>query len=219
MSYNFYHHFQDIKSPVLSSDILENYVHTNLVADKYDEIPPLVEYDLEDDSEDESENVEDLDFDEDKETERIWNLVDEDLRYIASQNLSKHDNDITKSCASNTPASQADVTSDISPQPDKQSRKGIKVKKFENIRPGAVMPDNIWLSNHMTCSCMSTEEYNNRCKSLSKPCKDSIECNAHISLTNLRAISDGMHTILAQKGNLIGIERRKYILGNMATSM
>ena len=83
-------------------------------------------------------------------------------------NLSKHDNDMTKSCASNTPASQANVTSSISPQPVKQSRKGIKIKKFENIRPGAVMPDNIWLSNHMSCSRMST---------------------------------DGMHTILAQKGN------------------
>ena len=80
-----------------------------------------------------SANDEDLDFDEDKETLRIWNLVDKDLRYIASQKLSEHDNDMTKSCASNTPASPANVTSNISPQPDKQSRKGIKVKKLKTF--------------------------------------------------------------------------------------
>ena len=99
----------------------------NLETDEYDKIPPLAEYDLEEDSEDESTNDEDLNFDEDMESLRIWNLVDEDLRYIASQELGEHDNDITKTCASNTPPSQANVISDISPQTDRKSRKHIKV--------------------------------------------------------------------------------------------
>ena len=54
----------------------------------------------------------------------------------------------------------------------------------------------------MTCSRMSAEEYNSRCKSLKKSCKDSIDCNAHTSLKNLRKISKGLQTILAQTGDL-----------------
>ena len=191
------------------------------------EISPVFNHDTED-------SDEDLEFDEDVESLRIWNLVDEDLKYIENQKFSeyekipplseydledeseydledestheerglKHDKEITESCASSPLPSQAKETSNKPPQNDNSSRKGIKVKKLESIRLGAILPDNIWLSNHMTCSRMSTKEYNTRCKSLRKNCKNSIDCNAHTSLKNLRRISKDLKIVLAQTGEL-----------------
>ena len=49
---------------------------------------------------------------------------------------------------------------------------------------------------------LSTEEYNTRCKSLRKNCKDSIDCNAHTSMKNLMKISNGLKTLLAQTDEL-----------------
>ena len=142
----------------------------NLETDEYDKIPPLAEYDLEEDSEDESTHDEDLEFDEDMESLRIWNLVDEDLKYIASKKFSEHDkipplseydleseytheenglkhaNEITESCASSPLPSQAKETSNKPPQTDNSSREGMKVKKLESIRLDAILPDNIWLN-------------------------------------------------------------------------
>ena len=106
-----------------------------------DEIPPLSEYDLDD---------------------------EEDETIFKDKKLAT-DNVIIESCARSPFPVQANETSDKSPQTDNSSRKGMKIKrKLESIRLGAILPDNIWLSNHMTCSRMSAEEYNSRCKSLRK---------------------------------------------------
>merc|ERR1712015_476716 len=74
----------------------------------------------------------------------------------------------------------------------------MKQKKLEIIRKGALLPDNIWLSNHMPCTRMSNKEYDANCKSLKKICNFSIECNAHTSLKNLKVITKNLKTILAQ---------------------
>ena len=93
--------------------------------------------------------------------------------------------DIIKSCA------RID-TSDISLKIKSNSKTAKKARKLEITRPGALLPDNIWLSNHMSCTRMSANEYNSRCKSLKKSCKDSIECKAHNNLKNLQAISSNL---------------------------
>ena len=102
------------------------------------------------------------------------------------------------SCASSPLAPQANVTSDKTKQKGKRSKRGLKVKKLEITRNGAILPDNIWLSNHMTSTRISKKEYSDRCESLRKNCSKSVECNAHTSLKNLRKISKGLSEILAQ---------------------
>ena len=146
-------------SPVFNHDTEDS--DENLETDEYDKIPPLSEYDLEDDLEDESTHEE--------------------------KGL-KHDNEIMVSCASSPLPSQANEISNNTPQNANCSRKGIKVKRLEITRIGAILPDNIWLSNHMTCTRMSSKEYNAGCKSLRKNCKNSIDCDAHTILKNLRKI-------------------------------
>ena len=90
-----------------------------------------------------------------------------------------------------------------SPQSDNSSLKVKKQKrKKEHIRPGALLPDDIRLNNHMVCSRMSSEEYNSCCKYLSKKCKDAVECNAHTSKNNLEKISSNLKAILAQSGEI-----------------
>ena len=71
---------------------------------------------------------------------------------------------------------QAHVTSNKSKDKRSCSKKGLKVKKLEVIRTGAILPDNIWLSNHMSNTRMSKEEYNNRCESLKKNCNKTVQC-------------------------------------------
>ena len=93
---------------------------------------------------------------------------------------------------------QANVTSDKTKQKGKRSKRGLKVKKLEVTRNGAILPDNISLSNHMTSTRISKKEYSDRCESLRKNCSKSVECNAHTSLKNLRKISKGLSEILAQ---------------------
>ena len=130
-------------------------------------------------------------------------MDDEENESIFKDQTLATDNIIIESCARSPFPVQANETSDKSPQTDNSSRKGMKVKKkLESIRLGAILPDNIWLSNHMTCSCMSAEEYNSCCKSLRKSCKASIDCNAHTSLKNLRRISTDLKIVLAQTNEL-----------------
>ena len=100
------------------------------------EIPPLSEYDLD---------------------------AEENESIFKDQTLAT-DNIIIESCARSPFPVQANETSDKSPQTDNSSRKGMKIKrKLESIQLGAILPDNIWLSNHMTCSRMSAEKYNSHC--------------------------------------------------------
>ena len=165
-------------------------------------------------------------FNEENESLRIWNIVNEDLEYITKQKLNEHDKipplseydlesdsedeirdegirikhekEITIACAPNHVSSQANATSNIKQQISSRSKKGTKMKRLEITRNGAMLPDNIWLSNHMSCNRMSKKEYDANCKSLKKTCKFSTDCNAHASLKNLKAISKDLRTILAQ---------------------
>ena len=80
------------------------------------------------------------------------------------QNLGP-DKDIIKSCVHSSLPLQAKETSNKPTQTDNSSAKGKKVRrKNESTRLGALLPDDIWLTNHMTCSRMSAKEYNSRCK-------------------------------------------------------
>ena len=103
--------------------------------------------------------------------------------------------DIIDSCAHTD-------TSNISLKIKSNSKAAKKARRIEVTRPGALLPDNIWLSNHMSCTRMSATEYNSRCKSLKKSCKDSIECKAHVNLKNLQAISSNLRKILSQSTDL-----------------
>merc|ERR1712030_300551 len=71
-------------------------------------------------------------------------------------------------------------------------------RRLETIREGALMPDNIWLSNHMPNTRMSDKEYEANCKSLKKACDLQNECDAHSSLKKLKIISKHFKEILAQ---------------------
>ena len=104
----------------------------------------------------------------------------------------KHDEEKMIPCTSIPLPPQANVTSQKSKHQENRSKRGSKVKKLEVIRKGAILPDNIWLSNHMSSTHMSKKEYNDRCESLRKNCNKTIECNAHTSLKNLRKISKGL---------------------------
>ena len=79
------------------------------------------------------------------------------------------------------------------PQANVKSNKRLKQKRLETVREGALMPDNIWLSNHMPNTRMSDKEYEANCKSLKKACNLSNECNAHSSLKNLKIISKNLN--------------------------
>ena len=139
--------------------------------DDHEEIPPLSEYDLEDDQ--------------------------EDGQAIGENNLTL-DTEKTISWAVSQSSLQAHVTSNKPKDNRSCSKKALKIKKLEVIRKGAILPDNIWLSNHMSNTCMSKEDYNNRCESLKKICNKIVKCNAHTSLENLRKISKGLKEILSQ---------------------
>ena len=121
----------------------------------------------------------------------------DELKY--KQQIPEPIKDITKSRAQILSPTQAKVTSEKPSQRDNDSPKVKKLKrKKENIRPGALLPDDIWLNNHMTYSRMSAKEYKAHCKNLRKPCKKPVVCNAHTSLKNLSKISDDLKKVFAQ---------------------
>ena len=82
------------------------------------------------------------------------------------------------------------------------SEKYIKKRKVETVREGALLPDNIWLSNHMPCNRLSNAEFNANCKTLRESCISQDECIAHVSLRNLKVISGKMKKVLSQNTNL-----------------
>ena len=130
--------------PAMIAD--QNLNHTKI----NDEISPMFEHDTED-------SDEDLEFDEDVESMRIWNLVDEDLKYIESKKFSEydeipplseydledestyeeeglgHDKEIIESCASSPIPPQANETSIKPPQIIISSTKGKKSKKKNKV--------------------------------------------------------------------------------------
>ena len=75
-------------------------------------------------------------------------------------------------------------------------------RKKEHIRPGAILPDTLRISNHITCSCMSSKEYNSRCLYLKKKCKEEKTCDAHNSWSNLKKISSNLKIILSQSSEI-----------------
>ena len=122
------------------------------------------------------------------------NDMDEEMKESTNEEQNPgHAEDLIKLSASSPLSSQAKETSDKSPQTDIKS---VKVKRFkrkkEHIRLGALLPDDIRLSNHMTCSRMSTKEYNSHWKYLRKKCKDTMDYNDHTSLNNLGKISKNL---------------------------
>ena len=121
----------------------------------------------------------------------------EDGQAIGENNLTI-DTEKTISWAVSQSSLQAHVTSNKPKDNRNCSKKALKIKKLEVIRKGAILPDNIWLSNHMSNTRMSKEEYDNRCESLKKSCNKIVKCNAHTSLENLRKISKGLKEILSQ---------------------
>merc|ERR1711984_59024 len=83
-----------------------------------------------------------------------------------------------------------------------QKSKMRKHKKMEIIRQGAILPDQIWLSNHTIGYSMSKKEYNAQCKTLRKNCKMTPKCKAHTSLKNLQIITSNLRKVLSQSDNI-----------------
>merc|ERR1712074_133815 len=83
-----------------------------------------------------------------------------------------------------------------------QKSKMRKHKKLEIIRQGAILPDQIWLSNHTVGYSMSKKEYNAQCKTLRKSCNMTPKCTAHTSLENLRTITSSLRKVLSQSNNI-----------------
>jgi hypothetical protein len=82
------------------------------------------------------------------------------------------------------------------------SKKSSKKQRLEIIRKGSLLPDDIWLSNHMPCNQLSNEEFNANCRNLKKTCKSLSKCTAHTSLKNLKVISGKLKEILSQEVHL-----------------
>ena len=93
---------------------------------------------------------------------------------------------------------------DIKPYDDSSIKKSKKKrkKKLEMTRPGAILPDDIWLSNHTIGYSMSTKEYNSQCKTLRNNCKLTNKCKAHTSLKNLQIITNKLRKVLSQSDNI-----------------
>ena len=118
-------------------------------------------------------------------------------------NDSEGSKDNTDPRAKTIPASQANVRSRKPLREGSISQKVKKAKKGkENIRPGALLTDNIRINSHMVYSRLSRREYKLRCKNLKKTCSKSIICNAHISFKNLSKISETLREILAQRDEI-----------------
>ena len=70
--------------------------------------------------------------------------------------------------------------------------------KQEYIRPGALLPDCIRLNNYISCSCVSSKDFNSQCTLLTRKCMEENDCKAHTSLSNLKKISTNLLKILSQ---------------------
>ena len=67
-----------------------------------------------------------------------------------------------------------------------------KSGKKEYIRPGAILPDIIKMSNHVANERMSSKAFSTRCKNLLKQCKQPQECKAHTSYENVKKLSTAL---------------------------
>ena len=80
------------------------------------------------------------------------------------------------------------------------------IKRFrrikEYIRPGEIVPDSVRLSNYITCSSMSSEDFQSWCTDLTKECKEIKGCDAHTSFGKLKIMSLNLRLILTQSKDI-----------------
>ena len=97
--------------------------------------------------------------------------------------------------------------------------------KKEYIRPGAVLPDIIKMSNYVASERMSSKAFSTRCRSLLKKFKLLQECKAHTSYSKLKELSTTLLEIYedpkkfskdSETDKIIRIGKRGYL--NMASN-